>query len=205
MGPRREGTELATDVLLSFGRGEEDGVRAAYQRYAGPVYVVAMSVLGDRHLAAEAVQETFIRAWRAAARYNPEQGLAPWLFTIARRVSIDISRARRRVAVAVIDDEAPASPPPQLESLWEAYQVRRAVDQLPTDERQVVRLQHFEQLTHAEIAERLGIPLGTVKSRSHRAHRRLAQWLHPLLIDQEPIAAPDAYPRYSDSGAGDAV
>jgi RNA polymerase sigma-70 factor (ECF subfamily) len=84
------------------------------------------------------------------------------------------------------------TPPPQLEALWEAYQVRRAVDRLPPDEREVVRLQHFAQLTHVEIAQRLHIPLGTVKSRSHRAHRRLAHWLRPLLADQEPIDAPGA-------------
>ena len=62
-----------------------------------------------------------------------------------------------------------------LEATWEAWQVRLALDQLPAEERQVVRLSWFDGLAHPEIADRLGVPVGTVKSRSHRAHRRLAE------------------------------
>ncbi len=63
--------------------------------------------------------------------------------------------------------------PPGLETAWEVFEVRSALDQLPDDERIVVRMSHFEGFTHVEIAERLGVPVGTVKSRSHRAHQRL--------------------------------
>ena len=70
--------------------------------------------------------------------------------------------------------------PPGLEQWYEAWQVRQAIDALPPDEREVVRLQHLEGLTHVEIAERMGIPAGTVKSRSHRAHQRLAVALSAL-------------------------
>ena len=70
--------------------------------------------------------------------------------------------------------------PAGLEQWYEAWQVRRAIDALPPDEREVVRLQHLEGLTHTEIAEQLGIPPGTVKSRSHRAHQRLAVALERL-------------------------
>ena len=173
-------TELAPEVLDDFRRGVDSGVRAVYERYAGPVFGVAQSVLGDRDLAADAVQETFLRAWRAARRYDPSQDLAPWLFTIARRVSIDLWRSRRHVTGQPPDDDAVSAPPPDLESIWEAFHVRAAVNNLPPAERQVVHLSHLCELSHIEIADLLGIPIGTVKSRSHRAHRRLARSLGPL-------------------------
>jgi RNA polymerase sigma-70 factor (ECF subfamily) len=73
-----------------------------------------------------------------------------------------------------------AEPGPSLDRIWEVYQVRLAVDQLADDEREVVRMSHFEGLTQKEIAERLDIPLGTVKSRSHRAHKSLLLMLSHL-------------------------
>ena len=76
----------------------------------------------------------------------------------------------------------PAGP----EQAYDAWEVRQAIDALPADEREVVRLQHLEGLTHAEIAERLGVPLGTVKSRSFRAHQRLAIALSALREGLEP-------------------
>jgi RNA polymerase sigma factor (sigma-70 family) len=169
--------ELDRETLEGFRRGEDDAVRAVYGRYAGPVYAVARGVLREDDLAAEAVQETFVRAWRAAATYDPNRRLAPWLYMIARRVAIDLYRAYRRTAAGPPDDNAIIALPPELDTIWEAYQVRCAVQRLPDDERAIVRLQHFEQLSHPEIADRLGIPIGTVKSRSFRAHRRLAEWL----------------------------
>ena len=71
--------------------------------------------------------------------------------------------------------------PIAFERTWEAFEVRAALDQLPSDEREVVRLAHFEGLTHSEIADRLDVPVGTVKSRSFRAHRRLAGLLAHLV------------------------
>jgi RNA polymerase sigma-70 factor (ECF subfamily) len=73
-----------------------------------------------------------------------------------------------------------ATLPPGLETVWEVFEVREAVDQLPDEERLVVKLSHFDGYTHVEIAEQLGIPVGTVKSRSHRAHRRLLELLSHL-------------------------
>lgn len=75
--------------------------------------------------------------------------------------------------------DAPSTPP-GLESAWEMFEVRRALDDLPDDEREVIRLNHFAGLSHAEIADHIGIPLGTVKSRSHRAHQRLSELLKHL-------------------------
>jgi RNA polymerase sigma-70 factor (ECF subfamily) len=194
-------TAIEPALVEAFCRGEDEGVRAVYERFSGPVFVVVLRVLGDRELAADAMQETFVRAWRAAGRFDPSRELGPWLFTIARRVAIDTWRSRRRISPQPIEDDAVVAPPPELDSIWEAYQVRAAVDRLPPDERDVVRLCHFAQLSHVEVAARLGVPVGTVKSRSHRAHRRLAEWLRPLCtVESEPTGGPEPYPEYGDSG-----
>ena len=79
--------------------------------------------------------------------------------------------------MVVSDDVDVVSFPIGLETVWEVFEVRSALDRLPDEERQVVKMSHFDGLTHVEIAERLDIPVGTVKSRSHRAHQRLIEML----------------------------
>ena len=115
--------------------------------------------------------------------------MAPWLATITRRVALDMQRARARrpstsLEVTSVDEPALISVPPSAEAVWEAWQVRAAIDELEPDEREVVRLQHLEGHSQSEIAERLGLALGTVKSRSYRAHQHLANRLNHL---REPI------------------
>lgn len=168
------------ELAARFAAGDEQAIRGVYERYAGPVLTVAMSTLGRRELAEEAVQVTMLKAWRSAGSFDPSRGLAPWLYTIARRVAIDIYRRERRAAVPVALDDV-AVTPLSFERTWEAWEVRTAVAALPADERDVVRLSHLVGMSHPEIAERLGIPIGTVKSRSARAHRRLAARLEPLV------------------------
>ena len=168
-----------------FRDGDPDAVRAAYSTYGRLVYSVAHAILTDRGLCEEATQQTFLNAWRAAATVDPGRELGPWLTTIARRVSIDIYRREALRAVRPLDavpadDSALVSPAVAVEDVYELWEVRRAVALLPDDEREVVRAQHFEGLTHEQIAARLGIPVGTVKSRSFRAHRRLASDLGHL-------------------------
>lgn len=149
-----------------------------YQANARLVYAVAHKVLADRGLAEEATQLTFLKAWSAARSVDPERELGPWLATIARRVAIDLYRRERLRRASALESVAPDHPSlssaPGVETVHEVWEVRRAVDGLPEDEREVVRLQHFEGLTHAQIADRLGVAIGTVKSRSFRAHKRLA-------------------------------
>ena len=168
-----------------FRDGDPDAVRAVYSAYGRLVYAVAYGILGDRGLSEEATQQTFLKAWRAAQEVDPGRELAPWLATIARRVSIDIyrretHRSARPLEAVSADDPALVSPAVAVEDTYDIWEVRRAVSQLPGDEREVVRAQHFEGLTHHEIAARLGIPVGTVKSRSFRAHKRLASELGHL-------------------------
>jgi RNA polymerase sigma-70 factor (ECF subfamily) len=168
------------ELARRFPSGDEDVVRAVYQRYGRAVHTIAISVLHDPVEAADVVQATFLNAWRAAARFEPGRELGPWLYAIARRQAIDAYRRNRRVEVANEPDLDVVELPPSMEQLWEAWEVGLAVDELPAEERDVVRMSWFEELSHPEIAERLGIPLGTVKSRTHRAHRRLAALLAHL-------------------------
>lgn len=166
------------EVLERFRQGDEGAIKAVYDRFGGPVHALALSILGDHGLAADATQQTFIKAWRAATTYDPDRELAPWIFTIARRTAIDIYRKQSRTLVS--DRVDVVELPPSMDKIWEVFEVRTAVDRLPEEERQVIKLSHFEGLSHSEIAERIGIPLGTVKSRSFRAHRRLLDLLKHL-------------------------
>jgi len=171
------------DRLIRFSEQDPRAVADLYAEFGGAVFTVALSILGDRHLAADATQETFVKAWRGAHSFDVAREFGPWIYAIARRSSIDILRRRREV---VSDEMEIAEEPPGIEDVWEAFEVRHAVDRLPEEEREVVRLTHLEGLTHSEAAERLGIPVGTVKSRSHRAHGRLAVFLGHVVDNGEP-------------------
>lgn len=169
-----------------FAAGDEEAVTVVYRRYAGPILTVAMATLGRRELADEAVQTTMLKAWRAAGSFDTSRELAPWLYAIARRVAIDIYRRERRAATPTdLDDHDVAVVPLSFERTWEAWEVRSALDKLPPDEREVVRLTHLVGMTQQQVAEQLGVPLGTVKSRSSRAHRRLASLLRHVVAVAE--------------------
>ncbi len=153
-------------------------MRTVYSEYRRLVYAVAYRLLADHSLSDEATQQTFLKAWRACARIDPSRELGPWLATIARRVAIDLQRREARRCAAGLDAVTPDHPslvamPASVETASDIWEVRRAVSALPAEDQQVVTLQHFEGLTHTQIAERLRVPVGTVKSRSFRAHRRL--------------------------------
>jgi RNA polymerase sigma factor (sigma-70 family) len=166
------------EVAERFRQGDPDAVRVVYQTYGGLVFGVAFKALGDRVLAEEATQEAFVRAWGAAASFDTTRSLAPWLTTIVRRVAIDLYRREARRQHVPLDAVTQhASTEVSVDPAIDVWQIRAAVAELPPDEQEVMFLQHARELTHVEIAERLGVPLGTVKSRSFRAHRRLAEAL----------------------------
>jgi len=126
-----------------------------------------------------------VRAWQAADRIDVTRDPAPWLATIAKRVAIDIYRHEARRPTSALDevaanDDALINLPPELDTLDAVWRVRRAIDALPPEEAAIVRMQHLDAMTHSEISEKLDIPLGTVKSRSHRAHQKLATLLGHL-------------------------
>lgn len=174
------------DLAAKFADGDPDAVRATYERYGRLVYAVAFKLLGERGLAEEATQQTFLSAWRACASFDTTRELGPWLATIARRTAIDIHRRESRrptgVALDQVDPSAPElmTHPIAVESAYDIWEVRRALDELPDEERTLIRLAHFDGLSHAEIAARLDVPISTVKSRTFRAHRRLARLLGHL-------------------------
>ena len=174
------------ELRARFRQGDPDAVRSIYRSHGRLVYAVAYKVLGDRGLAEEAAQQTFVKAWRAAQSFDESRELGPWLAAIARRVAIDLYR--REAVRARRPDRVrcrPAHPalvatPQSAEAVYDVWEVRQAVAQLPPDEQEVVRLQHLDGFTHTQIAERLGVAVGTVKSRSFRAHKRLATMLGHL-------------------------
>ena len=173
---------LPREVLEGFRSGDVAALGAVYDRYNRAVWSVAMSVLHDREMAQDATQETFLRAWRAAASYDSERELAPWLYTIARRTAVDVHRREARPTQGGHGAEQDVVVRmPGIERAYETWEVRSALDELPEQERDVVRMSHFQEMTHREIAEALDVPVGTVKSRSHRAHRRLAVRLAHLV------------------------
>jgi RNA polymerase sigma-70 factor, ECF subfamily len=159
-------------------RAGEDELRALYRSYGGELYGFALRRLGDRGLAEELVQDVFTRVWRHAADYDPARAsFRTWLYGIARNATIDLER-RRAVRpqppphAAAADAEGAGEDEP-IERAVLRWQVQAAVERLGADHRQVIRLAHFEGLTMREIADRTGLPLGTVKSRTSYALRNL--------------------------------
>ncbi len=150
----------------------ERDVREAYAAHAGELYGFAIRSLGDRGLAEEAVQETFLRAWRAGERFDPQIGsLRTWLFAILRNVVIDLGRARAaRPAVAEGGVEPSVEP---LEEALLAWQIEEAMRRIGDQHRRVLLETYYRGRPYAEVAEELGVPEGTVKSRVYYGLRAL--------------------------------
>lgn len=162
------------ELVEAAATGDQAAFDLLFARHRTTVERAASRVLGDPAEAQDAVQLTFVKTWRAADRLDPARPFGPWVRTVARRVAIDLVRSRtRRERVDRHDVEHEESAEISCALITERERVRRAVDQLPELEQQVVLLTYFGGLTHLEAAEWLGIPVGTVKSRSHRAHRHL--------------------------------
>jgi RNA polymerase sigma-70 factor, ECF subfamily len=163
-----------------------DELRELYRRYSGELFGFACNALGDRELAEEVVQDVFARAWRHAAVYDPRRAsVRTWLYSIARNRIVD---ARRRAAsrpglAAAADPESPAELDRRLEQAVLRWQVAAALARLSPEHREVIRLAHYGGLTLREIAERKGIPIGTVKSRTSYALRSLR-----LILDEMEVA-----------------
>lgn len=142
-----------------------------YDLYSSVVYGVALRVLGDTTAAEDVLQEIFLQLWRRPQAFNAERGrLAPWLAVIARNRAIDVLRKRPPEANI---DELPVSTGIDLEDIAAQRiaieRVRRAIDQLPPEQRKALEMAFFEGLTHTEIASKTGEPLGTVKTRIRSA------------------------------------
>jgi RNA polymerase sigma-70 factor (ECF subfamily) len=179
-------------VRRRFRDGDPDAVRTVYNHFARPLLSLCRSHLADVEQAKDAVQQTFLQAWRAAPSYDPDRPLAPWLFQIGRRVCIDRYRRERAAAERLDDNErhpALTVAGPSLERSWIVWEVRRAIEELPVDARQIIRLLHLEGYTVEQVATELSLPIGTVKSRSFRAHRKLVAVLGHLRAPDQELAA----------------
>ncbi len=168
------------DLIQRAAAGDGSAFEDLYRRYSRAVFGLALRRLGDRGKAEEAVQETFASVWRSAGSYRPERGPgAPWLYAVARHAIVDRARRRTEQPVESFDEPADAEPGPadQAESGWVAWRVHRALEELPEREREVISLAYWSGLSQSEVAEFLGIPLGTVKTRTRAALQRLADVL----------------------------
>lgn len=167
------------ELIRRVARRDANAFEALYRRYARPVFGLALRRLGDRMRAEDAVQETFAAIWRSARTYKPDRGAgAPWLYAVARNAIVDRSRSRNDVP-----DEIPDSPSPDLgpderaEASYVSWRVHRALEDLPENEREVIELAYYGNLSQSEVADFLNIPLGTVKTRTRSGLSRLADVL----------------------------
>jgi RNA polymerase sigma-70 factor (ECF subfamily) len=151
---------------------DERDVREAYSAHAGELYGFAVRSLGDSGLAEEAVQETFLRAWRAGDRFDPQIGsLRTWLFAILRNVVIDLGRARAARPRVAEEGIEPAVEP--FDEALLAWQIEEAMRQIGEQHRRVLVETYYRGRPYAEVAEELGVPEGTVKSRVYYGLRAL--------------------------------
>lgn len=183
----------ATDEQLMEGVRAGDGraIAALYDRYNALVYSLGLRMLNDREGAEELVQEVFLRAWRQAATYQPSLGrLSTWLLGIARNLAVD--ELRRRGArpqraggdseeqMATLATPQSDDPAEQASIAARREEIRRALDALPPAQRQVIEMAYYGGLTQSEIAERLGDPLGTVKTRMRLGTQKLRELLREM-------------------------
>jgi len=181
MDPGAETHAVEARLLARVAAGERDEpLGALFDRYGQTVYALGYRALGDASQAEELVQETFVRLWQSAGRYDPAQGsVGTWVRMLARRVAVDLHRraaVRPRAAAGELAEDAAVSEDATERSLV-GLDVREALESLSPDHREVLVLGYDEDLTQREIAERLSLPLGTVKTRTYHALRALRSQL----------------------------
>jgi RNA polymerase sigma-70 factor (ECF subfamily) len=179
--------ELSDEELLAaIAERDQDSVAVLFDRYGGLAFALALRVLSDHGTAEDVVQESFLSIWRQAASYDTSRGTArTWLLTVVRNRAVDRLRSNRiRVAmdrpIEGMDNSLGVS------DVWAEVSVkidreaiRESLSNLPAEQQEVIELAYLGGLTHVEIAERLSLPLGTVKGRMRIALRKLHSLLDP--------------------------
>jgi len=194
--PLTSTTETDRALLERVARGDEPALERLYDRYAAVLYGLAFRIAGERSDAEEIVLDCFAQAWRDAARFQAERGsVIAWLTMICRSRALDLVRARGRrarlvsSAVAAEPDAPPAMGGRQgggerdLERMERRQVVAEALRGLSAPQRQAIELAYYAGLSHSEIAERLGEPLGTVKTRVRLAMEKLREMLRPYYFE----------------------
>lgn len=183
---------LSDEALLAIIATPDGDLALAelYDRYGKIAYGLAYRVLRDSALAEDAVQEAFITVWRTAGTYISERGKPrTWLLTLVHRRAVDlVRREQRRRAPAPTDETGPTALAAEDEATLRDRRraVQAALTQLPADQREALELAYYGGLTQTELAQQLGVPLGTVKSRMFAGLRRLGDLLREAGLELEP-------------------
>ncbi len=174
------------ELVQQVAAGDQQAVELLYERYATPAFSLALRVVGDRESAEEIVQEAFLRVWNHAQSFDPQRGrFASWLLSIIHNLAVnELRRRRSRPQTAPGADEMlvnlhESAPGPE-DMAWATVRrstIREALTQLPQAQRQAIELAFFRGLTQMEIAEKLGDPLGTVKTRIRLGLQKLNRLL----------------------------
>ena len=181
---RKHHAHLSDEALVALvARGDEDALAELYDRVSRVAYGLALRVLRDERHAEDAVQEAFLQLWRSAATFRAERAKAStWILTLVHRRAVDlVRREERRQADPLTDDSAAGEAPEQTdEAAWlrfERERVQSALRQLPDVQREALELAYYGGFSQSELAERLGVPLGTIKSRMFAGLARLRELL----------------------------
>ena len=181
---RKHHAHLSDEALVALvARGDEDALAELYDRVGRVAYGLALRVLRDDRHAEDAVQEAFLQVWRSAATFRAERAKAStWILTLVHRRAVDlVRREERRQADPLTDDSAAGVAPEETdEAAWlrfERERVQSALKQLPDVQREALELAYYGGFSQSELAERLGVPLGTIKSRMFAGLARLRELL----------------------------
>jgi RNA polymerase sigma factor (sigma-70 family) len=180
-----------TELLARIAAGDQQAIEILHERVAPRMYAVAMRVTRSERLSQEAVQDAFMAVWQDPRRFDPARGsLGPWMFTLARYKAIDAVRreAAAKRHTAEVDLELYEAPDDVHDEVWRGLRRERlnaAIGSLPEDQRRALSLAFIQGLTHVEVAEREGIPLGTAKTRIRTALLRLRASLETDLSEGE--------------------
>lgn len=178
-------------LLVRIREQDERAIEALYERYSGPLYSLAYQVTGGDRFAQDVVQEVFVAVWKNAGRFDPARGsLSSWLFALARHKAIDLVRKEANVRrhTADVDLEFEESPDDVDQEAWLRLRrdaVRKAMVALPEAQRTALELAFFRGLTHVEVSEALGIPLGTAKTRIRTALLKLRDILGESVAEMD--------------------
>ena len=184
--PRRDPiTEHLSDhgLLALVARGDRDAFARLYDLYAAPAYSLALRIVRDRDLAADVVQDAFLAIWNQASKFDSSRGQpSTWILTVTHHKAVDTVRREERRRAEAMDEarETPDASAPVEDQAWQGVareQVRAAMAKLPDPHREVLELAYFAGYTQSQLAERLAVPIGTVKSRTFAAMNALRELL----------------------------